>query len=139
MGVFPGTQVHTADNCVPALGDELAGLLEDLRGFHAGLDQICDGIQHLALDRLTIRQTQSVVTMLAGSTDPAGQQIDALALIAALVQRLLNADENPALRDLPAEVQDQARTAADELADHDAHYTPRSAIAKTVYELQPTL
>jgi hypothetical protein len=137
MGAFPGTHVHTADNAVPALNDDLAGLLEDLTGFHHGLDLIVDGIRAIALDRLDIRTTQALVTMLAGSTDPAGQQIDVAALVAALLQRLLNADENPCLRTLPATVQDEARTAAAEYADHDAHFTPRGDIAKTVYTLNP--
>jgi hypothetical protein len=137
MAAHPGTDVHTADNAVPPLNDDLAGLLDDLRGFHYGLDLIADGVRALALDRLTIPQTQTVVTMLAGSTDPAGQQIDVAALIAALVARLLNADENPALRTLPATVQDQARTAGAEFADHDAYTTPRGDIAKTVYDLNP--
>ncbi|MFD1309014.1 hypothetical protein [Streptomyces kaempferi] len=137
MAAVPGTHVHTADNAVPPLGDDLDGLLADIRGFLPGLDLIADGVRLLALERLTVQQTQTVVTMLAGSTDPAGQQIDVLALVAALVARLLNADENPALRTLPATVQDQARTAGAEFADHDAYVTPRADIAKTVYDLNP--
>jgi hypothetical protein len=137
MAAHPGTHVHTADNAVPPLNDDLAGVLDDLVGFHPGLDLIADGVRLLALDRLTIQQTQTVVTMLAGSTDPAGQQIDVSALIAALVARLLNADENPALRTLPADTQDQARTAGADFADHDAYITPRTDIAKTVYDINP--
>jgi hypothetical protein len=137
MAAHPGTHVHTADNAVPPLNDDLAGVLDDLVGFHRGLDLIADGVRLLALDRLTIPQTQTVVTMLAGSTDPAGTQIDVAALIAALVARLLNADENPALRTLPTDTQDQARTAGTDFTDHDAYITPRSDIAKTVYDLNP--
>jgi hypothetical protein len=137
MAAHPGTHVHTADNAVPPLNDDLAGVLDGLVGFHYGLDLIADGVRALALDRLTIPQTQTVVTMLAGSTDPAGQQIDVAALIAALVQRLLNADENPALRTLPTDTQTQARTAGADFADHDAYITPRTDIAKTVYDLNP--
>jgi hypothetical protein len=137
MTAHPGTHVHTADNAVPPLNDDLAGVLDALVGFHYGLDLIADGVRALALDRLTIPQTQTVVTMLAGSTDPAGTQIDVAALIAALVARLLNADENPALRTLPTDTQDQARTAGADFADHDAYITPRNDIAKTVYDLNP--
>jgi hypothetical protein len=137
MAAHPGTHVHPADNAVPPLNDDLAGVLDGLVGFHHGLDLIADGVRLLALDRLTIQQTQTVVTMLAGSTDPAGQQIDVTALIAALVARLLNADENPALRTLPTDTQTQARTAGADFADHDAYITPRTDIAKTVYDLNP--
>jgi hypothetical protein len=137
MATFPDTHVHTADNAVPPLNEDLDGLLADIRGFHHGLDLIADGVRALAVDRLDLRTTQAVITMLAGSTDTAGQQIDVSALIAALVQRLLNADENPALRSLPADVQAQARTAGAEFADHDAYITPRADIAKTVYDLNP--
>lgn len=137
MAAFPGTDVHTADNEVPPLNDDLAGLLADITGFHHGLDLIADGVRAIALDRLDIRTTQALVTTLAGSTDPAGQQIDVAALIAALVARLLNSDENPALRTLPADVQDQARTAGENFADYDAYSTPRTDLAKTVYDLNP--
>lgn len=137
MAAHPGTHVHTADNAVPPLNDDLAGLLDDLVGFHPGLDLIADGVRAIALDRLDIRQTQAVVTMLAGSTDQPGTQIDVAALIAALVQRLLNADENPALRTLPTDIKDQARTAGQDFADHDAYVTPRGDIAKTVYDINP--
>jgi hypothetical protein len=137
MGAFPGTDVHTADNAVPPLNDDLDGLLADLAGFHPGLDLIADGVRALAVDRLDIRTTQTVVTMLAGSTDRAGQQIDVSALIAALIVRLLNADENPCLRALPADVQAQARQTGEDVAEHDAYVTPRTDIAKTVYDLNP--
>lgn len=137
MATYPGTSVHTTDGQVPRLNDDLAGSLDDLTGFHYGLDLIVDGFRAINLDRLTIQQTQALVTMLAGSTDPDGEQIDVAALLAATVQRLLNSDENPALRTLPTTVQDDARTAGADFADHDAHFTPRPDIAKTVYTLNP--
>jgi hypothetical protein len=137
MAAYPGTYVHTADQAVPPLDDDLAGLLDDLYGFHPGLDQICDGIRHIALDRHTVSTTQSLVTMLAASTEPPGKQTDALALITGLVHRLLNADDNPCLRGLPADVQEQARKAAQHLTDHDAHNTPRNDLATAVYTLNP--
>lgn len=137
MAGHQGTHVHTADNQTPPLNADLAGLLDDLRGFHPGIDQICDGVQLLALDRLTIPETQTVITMLAASTDEPGQQIDVSALIAALVQRLLTSAENPALRALPAGVQDTAARSGREFADHDAEFTPRADLAKTIYTLNP--
>lgn len=137
MGGYPGTHVHTADNAVPPLGDDLAVLVEDLYGFHPGIDQILDGVRLLALDRLTVRKTQTIVTMLAGSTDQPGQQIDVAALIAQLVARLLDADQNPCLRTLPTGVQDDARTTGAEFAEHDAYVTPRNDLAKAVYDLNP--
>jgi hypothetical protein len=137
MAAVPGTHVHTADNAVPPLNDDLAGSLDNVYGFHHGLDLIADGVRAIALDRLDIPTTQALVTMLAGSTDQPGTQIDVSALIAALVARLLNADENPALRTLPTTVQDDARTAGADFVDHDAYVTPRADIAKTVYDLNP--
>jgi len=137
MGAFLGTNVHTADNAVPPLNADLDALLDDLAGFHPGLDLIVDGVREIALDRLDIRTTQAIVTMIAGSTDEPGQQIDVAALFAALLQRLLNADENPCLRTLPADVQEEARQAGIDFADHDAQFTPRDDIAKTVYTLNP--
>lgn len=137
MGAHPGTHVHTADNAVPPLDDDLHELLADLYGFHPGLDQICDGIRHIALDRHTLQRTQTLATVLAGSTEQAGQQTDAQALLTAVVRRLLDARQNPALRHLPADVREQAATAGERLAHHDAHYTPRDDIAKAVYELNP--
>lgn len=137
MAAFPGTGVHTADNAVPPLNDDLDGLMEDLIGFHPGLDMIVEGARAIVLDRLDIPTTQAIATMIAGSTDQPGQQIDVVALFAAVLQRLLNADENPALRTLPTTVQDQARTAGADFADHDAYVTPRADIAKTVYDINP--
>lgn len=137
MPAYPGTHVHTTDGQVPPLSADLAGLLDDLRGFHPGLDQIADGVRLLALARHDIPTTQTIVTMLAGSTDQPGQQIDALALIAALIARLLNADENPSLRTLPDHVQDTARQSGRDYADHDAYTTPRQDLAKTIYTLNP--
>jgi hypothetical protein len=138
MAAHPGTYVHNADNAVPPLNDDLAGLLEELAGFDVpGLDQIINGFRELNTALLTIQQTQTGLTVLTGSTDQPGQQIDVQALLAATVARLLDAGQNPALRTLPTTVQDQARTAGADFADHDAYITPRTDIAKTVYDLNP--
>ncbi|MFD1277324.1 hypothetical protein ACFQ51_52155 [Streptomyces kaempferi] len=70
MAAVPGTHVHTADNAVHALGDDLDGLLADIRGFLPRPRPHRRRRTTSALERLTVQQTQTVVTMLAGSTDP---------------------------------------------------------------------
>lgn len=123
---------------VPPLNDDLAGLLQDLTGFDVpGLALILEGFRHLNAIPLTIRQTQTALTVLRASTDQPGQQIDIQALLLATVARLLNADENPCLRALPADVQDQARQTGRDLIEHDAYTTNRQDLAKTVYDLNP--
>jgi hypothetical protein len=96
------THVHTADNAVPPVdGTEVGGLLEDLTGIHAGIDLIRDGIRLLALNRLTLDQTQTIIAALAGGAD--GTNV--VNLIGQLIARLATADSNPALRGLPYEQQ----------------------------------
>lgn len=123
---------------VPPLNDDLTGLLQDLTGFDVpGLALIVEGFRHLNTSPLTIQQTQTAATMLAGSTDQPGQQIDVAALIAATIARLLDADQNPCLRTLPDDVQDQARETGRDLIEHDAYTTDRQGLAKAVYDLNP--
>lgn len=114
-------QVHTAGNAVPALDDELAGLLEDLAGVHPGIDLIRDGIRHLGLDRMSVGQTQTVAVTLAGSPDGT----DVLTAVGLLVARILNPDSNPALRALSFEQQKNTQRAGEcltfALADPDLH------------------
>jgi hypothetical protein len=81
---------------VPPLDDETAGLIEDLSGIHTGIDLIREGILHLTTAPLTRDQTQTIVSALADS----GSGTDVLALIAAAITRLADADTNPCLRDL---------------------------------------
>lgn len=138
MGAYPGTHVHTADQAIPPLNQDLTALCEDLTGFHPGIDLLIDAVRLIATDRHDIRQTQTLLTILQGSTDEAGQQIDVSALLTALAARLLNPDENPCLRTLPTDIQDQAAETGRDLQDHDADFTPRATLAKTVYALQPT-
>ncbi|WP_399559622.1 hypothetical protein OIA45_48595 (plasmid) [Streptomyces chartreusis] len=114
--------VHTADNAVPPVDDtELGGLLEDLAGFHAGIDLIRDGIRLLALDRHTADRTQTLSAVLAGSTDGT----DVLTAIGLLVARLTNPESNPALRELTFEQQKNTQKAGEalvfDLADPDLH------------------
>lgn len=98
------TAVHTEGNAVPALGDDLADVLDDLVGVHAGIDLIRDGIRLIALDRHTPDDTQTLIARLAGMSDGT----DVLTALAHLVARLSNADTNPSLRTLPL---DQQKTA----------------------------
>jgi hypothetical protein len=113
--------VHTEANAVPPLDDELAGLLDDTAGVHAGIDLIRDGIRHLALARLTTDQTQTVIVTLAGSPDGT----DLFTAIGLLVARLTNPDSNPSLRTLGFEQQKNTQRAGEclafALADPDLH------------------
>lgn len=120
--------VHTADNAVPPLDNELAGLLDDLTGIHPGIDQIRDGIRLLALDRHSLDRTQTLVAALAGS-----EGADLLTLLALTVQRLTNPDTNPSLRTLPLdqqkETQRHGEQAAYLLTDPDLHQPAAEAAA----------
>lgn len=98
--------VHTADNAIPPLDGELAGLFEDLAAVHdAGVDQILSGLRHIALTRHSIDRTQTLVAVLAGGSDG----LNVVALIGEIVARLASADSNPALRQLPEERQKLAQ------------------------------
>lgn len=97
--------VHTDGNQVPPLDDDLAGVLDDLAGVHAGVDLIRNGIRLLALDRHDPDKTQTILATLAGSSDGT----DILTALAHLVARLSTADTNPALRTLPLDRQKQAQ------------------------------
>ncbi|MEU9014270.1 hypothetical protein AB0D12_31775 [Streptomyces sp. NPDC048479] len=92
--------VHTADNAVPPLDEDLAGCLDDLAGVHPGIDLIRDGYRLLATDRLDTDQTQTILATLAGSPGA-----DVTTLLALLVQRLTNPDSNPCLRALDPDAQ----------------------------------
>ncbi|MFF4526985.1 hypothetical protein [Streptomyces bluensis] len=122
-------EVHTADNAVPPLDSELAGLLEDLAGIHPGIDLILDGIRLLCLDRHTRDDTQLLTVTLAGSPDGT----DALTLLALTVARLTNPDSNPALRTIPFDQQKDAQRAGEALvfalSDPDLHQHASNACA----------
>ncbi|MGW5003268.1 hypothetical protein ACWEP8_37070 [Streptomyces hydrogenans] len=84
---------------VPPLDEDgLGGTLDDLVGFHAGIDQILDGIRLLALDRLTAKQTTNVLAALTGDSDG----VSVVTALGQLVERLTNPDSNPALDALDA-------------------------------------
>ncbi len=93
--------LHTAGNAVPTLnGTDLGGVLDDLAGFHPGIDLIRDGLRLIATERLDLDQTQTLCAALAGS-----EGCDAITAIAYTVARLTDPDSNPALRSLPLPVQ----------------------------------
>lgn len=97
-------EVHTEGNAVPPLGEQLADLIDGLRGTSPGLDLIADGLQHLALERHTTDQTQTTIARLAGNPDD-----DVIAVTGHLITRLTNPDTNPCLRTLPLHQQKEAQ------------------------------
>lgn len=97
--------VHTDGNAIPALGDDLAGVLDDLANIHPGIDLLRDGIRLLALDRHTTDQTQTLLATLAGSSDGT----DIVTALAHLIARLTNPHTSPSLRTLPFDQQKEAR------------------------------
>jgi hypothetical protein len=116
--------IHTAADAVPSLdGSELGGVLEDLAGFHPGIDLIRDGLRLIALDRLTVSQTQTLIAVLAGGSDG----LNLVAAIGQTIARLADPDSNPALRSLPNDRQKTAQhagsIAAYALTDPDLHQT----------------
>ncbi|MEU1134130.1 hypothetical protein ABZ383_30455 [Streptomyces sp. NPDC005900] len=95
----------TTGNAVPNVDDtDLGGLLADLRGVHAGIELILDGLRLIAHDRHSIDRTQTLIATLAGNAD-----CDLITAIAHTVQRLASADTNPALRTLPLDQQKQVQ------------------------------
>ncbi|MBE4761722.1 hypothetical protein [Streptomyces caniscabiei] len=121
--------VHTAGNAVPPLdGTDLGDVLDDLEGFHPGIDLIRDGIRLIATDRHTTSKTQSLCAALAGAQDA-----DVLTAVGLLVARLASADTNPSLRALPFEQQKTAALHGErllfDLADDDLHQHASEAAA----------
>jgi hypothetical protein len=107
--------LHTPANAVPFVDDtELGIVLDDLAGIHPGIDLIRDGLRLIALDRLTVEQTQLLAVTLAGGTDGT----DVLTAIGHLTARLLNADSNPALRTLPLDRQKNVQRHGELLVHH---------------------
>ncbi|WP_228981214.1 hypothetical protein [Streptomyces sp. DH12] len=117
----PGTNgVHTADNAVPPLDDDFEGALADCRGIHPGIDLILDGVRHIALDRLTTDQTQSILSTIAGTGGA-----DLAEVFAQLVRRLTDPTQNPCLRALDHDVQKQVQAYGEQYAYETGEYTPR--------------
>ncbi|MFD8384342.1 hypothetical protein ACFV2X_38470 [Streptomyces sp. NPDC059679] len=121
----PGAQTPAVDTAVPPLDDELDGLLEDLAGFGSGTDQLVDGLRYLALTAHSLDSTQTTLAVLAGN----GPNI--VTAIAALIARLGDPAQNPALRDLPADRQDQARELTTQYAHYDDQFAPHDLISET--------
>ncbi|MDX2800108.1 hypothetical protein [Streptomyces scabiei] len=121
--------LHTAGNAVPPVDDtDLGDVLDDLEGFHPGIDLIRDGIRLIATSRLTTAQTQTLCSALAGAKD-----VDVLTAIGLLVARLTTADTNPALHALPFEQQKTTALHGErllfDLADDDLHQHASEAAA----------
>lgn len=123
----PMGPVHTAGNAVPGLGDELAGVLDDVTGVHAGIDLIVDGIKLLALERLTVDQTKTILDTLAGS-----EGADVLTALSLLVARLTDSDSNPCLRGLPHPAQKTVRQLGEQHAYLTAATAPRAAVGDAI-------
>lgn len=102
--------VRTAANAVPPLaGTDLGDTLDVLDGWHAGIDLIRDGLRLIALDRLTLEQTQDLTVVLAGMADGT----DVLSALGQLLARITNPDTNPALRQLPLDQQKDVQGAGE--------------------------
>ncbi|MFD5899144.1 hypothetical protein [Streptomyces sp. NPDC060366] len=123
----PMGPVHTAGNAVPPIDPELAGVIEDTTGVHAGIDLITQGIELLALDRLTTDRTQTVLATLAGS-----EGADIITALALLVARLADSDSNPSLRGLPHPTQRTVRQLGEQHAYLTAATAPRAAVADAI-------
>lgn len=120
----PYTAATTAP--VPQLDDDHAGIDADLAGFGYGIDLIRAGLRHIATAPLTADQTQTLVAVLAGSTD----DTDVLGLLAATVARLANPDTNPALAGLPTDRRDNLRRMGEAFRFDITQYAPRDLAAE---------
>ncbi|KAF0646309.1 MULTISPECIES: hypothetical protein [Streptomyces] len=105
---------------VPPLDDDLADRIADLRGIHRGIDLILDGARHLALSELTLDQTQTLLSTIAGNGG-----VDVLDVLAQLVRRLTDPAQNPSLRALDPDVQKAVQRLGERHAYETAAYTPR--------------
>ena len=81
---------------VPASTALIAGLADDLTGFHPAMDRAVAALAELAVADLDIDGSQTAVAALGGFTD------GSLATLLGLVLRhIASPDHNPALADLP--------------------------------------
>ena len=116
---------------VPALDDDgLGGILDDTAGIHAGIDMIRDGIRLLALDRLTVRQTQNVLAALAAA-DP-----NLTHAIGALVERLTNPDTNPALDALDPQTVKDVQVLGEQYRQHTVEYGPHDLAGEAIARIE---
>lgn len=121
----PGAQAPAVDAAVPPLDDELAGLFEDLQGLGPEIDAALDAFLRIALGKHSTDRSQTLLAALAGN----GPNITTL--IVHLVARLGDSDQNPALRDLPADRQETARHLTAQYAHYDREFAPRGLISET--------
>lgn len=122
--------VHTADNAIPPLDAELAGLLEDLSAVNdPGIEQILSGLRLIALSRHSIDRTQTLIAVLAGGSDG----LNVVTAIGQLIARLADANSNPALNRLEPEQRKNAHregaNTAYALSDPDLHQTASETCA----------
>ncbi|MFJ9799852.1 hypothetical protein [Streptomyces sp. NPDC101145] len=121
MSTTPSTSwVHTADNAVPPLDEDLEDRIADLRGIHPGVDLILDGARLIALDRHTLDRTQTLLSTIAGNGGT-----DLLEVLAQLVRRLTDPAQNPCLRTLDPDTQKAVQRLGEQHAYETAEYTPR--------------
>ncbi|KIF66304.1 hypothetical protein HY68_37035 [Streptomyces sp. AcH 505] len=126
MGDYLGP-LHTPGNAIPAVDDDLAGVLADLDGVHYGIDQIRHGLESLAMERLTKAQTQTVLYSLAGA-----EGTDILTALTLLITRLTNPDTNPTLRNLPLDRQKDIQHLGEQHAHLTEQFAPRQTIADAI-------
>ena len=121
----PGAQALAVDTAVPPFDDELAGLFEDLRGFGPEIDAALDAFLRIAVGKHSADRSQTLLAILAGNGP------NFTTLIARLVARLGDSDQNPALRGLPVDRQDQARELTAQYAHYDDQFAPHDLISET--------
>lgn len=121
----PGAQVPAVDSAVPPLDDELAGLFDDLQGFFGPeIDAALDAFLRIALGKHSADRSQTLLAVLAGD----GPNL--ISLIVRMAARLGDSDQNPALRDLSADRQAEARTLTAQYAHYDREFAPRGLITE---------
>jgi streptomycin 6-kinase len=120
----PGLQTPPDEPGVPPLDDETEGLFDDLQGFGPGIDQILDGLRHIALTAHSSDSTQTHLAVLAGTAPNITE------LLARIITRLGDPSSNPALRDLTPEQQDTVRDYTAQYALYDEQFAPRQLVAE---------
>jgi hypothetical protein len=132
-GAGPAGYVHTAGNAVPALAERHEDLLDSLSGIHPGLDQIRAGFRLLMTERLSLDETQTLMSALAGDLD--GNDVQGL--LAAAIARLADLEANPCLRDLDHDTaMDVRRIGAAVAVDLDTT-APRDLVAELSARTDP--
>ncbi|GHJ34321.1 hypothetical protein TPA0910_87540 [Streptomyces hygroscopicus subsp. sporocinereus] len=119
------TQTSATSTPTAVMDDELLGLIEDLgQGFGPEICQIVAGFKALALKAHTVDSTQTAIAVIGGNCP------NLVSLAAQVAAHLGNADTNPALRDLPADRQDQARNLTAQYAAYDEVFAPQQLLSE---------